>query len=201
MSTDAFARAVFPRLDAAEAAAEREQARARGYAAGHAEGFRTGRAAAAAAAAQAEAERSEREAERTRKVDMALAALQAAAAALSERMLSATAHTADRIVAQAVELAEVVLQAELSDAGASAAAALRRALAAADPDQIRVLRLEPHDLRVLEELDALPVGLAVTGDPTLQPGDAVAELEHGGWDARIGPALDRAREALRRDGT
>ncbi len=97
----------------------------------------------------------------------------------------------------AIDLAELIIAAELSDAGASAAAAARRALSATDAAAVRRLRLHPDDLRVLsaEAGDDIP-GLTLVPDETLTRGDAVAVLEHGVIDARVGTALDRARRAV-----
>ena len=196
MSTDAFAPASFPRLHAAAAAPEREQARLRGYADGHAEGYRAALAAAAVANAEADAARAEREAESARSVDDAVRALQAAARALAERERELTGAARAQVFARAVELAEVILGAELADGDASATAALRRATAAAGASEAHEIRLNPDDLAVLDRLGAPTAGLVLVPDVTLARGDAVVAREDGLVDARIGAALERARRAV-----
>lgn len=196
MSIDAFSPAVFPRLHGSGLNAERERARLRGYADGHAEGFRAGSAVAAVAHEQALAERVARDAEDARTLERAVAVLHAAARSLSDRERSLTAPTRTQVLERAVELAEIILAGELADAEASASASIRRAVSAVESEQVRELRLNPDDLRTLERLGALPTGFILTGDETLSRGDAVATLESGHIDARVGAALERARRAV-----
>ena len=196
MSTDAFAPASYPRLHPAATAPEREQARVRGYADGHAEGYRAALAAAAVANAAADAARAEREAELSRAVDDAVRALQAAARVLSERERELTEASRAQVFARAVELAELILGAELDDGDASATAALRRATASAGGAEPQEIRLNPDDVAVLDRLGAPTAGLVLVPDATLARGDAVVVQEDGLVDARIGAALDRARRAV-----
>ena len=196
MSTDAFSPAVYPRLHGEGLTAEREKAvfekaKVRGYAEGHAEGFRAGNAVAAAAQEQAEADRSAREARETQAVTDAAAAMHAAARSLADRERHLAA------VARALELAELIVAGELTDSDASALSAVRRAMAAVDPADVRELRLHADDIRTLERLDAVPSAFALSADETLERGDAVAMLERGFVDARIGSALERARRAVK----
>ncbi|MEJ1921889.1 FliH/SctL family protein [Microbacterium sp. KHB019] len=195
MSTEAFSPAVFPRLHGGGLAAEREQARVRGYADGHAAGFRAGNAAAEAALATAAAERLAQDVEAAQAAADAAAALHAAARSLAERERSLVAATQSQVLSRAVELAELILAGELTDADDSATAAVRRALAAVDSAQVRELRLHPEDIRTLQRLGTQPDGFALTADETLDRGDAFAALDHGFVDARIGSALERARAA------
>ncbi|WP_168443199.1 FliH/SctL family protein [Microbacterium sp. A20] len=196
MSTDAFSPVLFPRLDGRADGAEHARARMRGYAEGHAEGYRAGRAEAEAEQRVAAAEQAARDAAAAREMETAVSALHAAARSLGdrERELSAAAH--DEVLRCAIELAELIVGAELSDAGSSAAAAARRVLAAAEPAEIREVRLHPDDLRTLQTADAQLTAFALVADDTLERGDAVATLAHGHIDARIGSALERARRAL-----
>lgn len=196
MSTDAFAPASFPRLLPSSAQAERERERVRGYADGHAEGYRVAAAAAAAAQARADADRAAREAEQARAVEAAVGALRTATDALQRRAAALTAATQTQVFAHAAELAELILSAELAEGEASASAALRRAVAAADGEDVREVRLHPDDLRVLEGAGTCPVDLAFTADESLSRGDAIVTLEDGLVDARIRAALERARRAL-----
>lgn len=201
MSTDAFAPVLFPRLDGRADGAEHARARMRGYAEGHAEGFRTGLAEAESAQRVAAAEQAARDAAAAREVATAVSALQAAALSLGERERELTAAARDEVLRGAIELAELILVAELSDAGSSAAAAARRALAVADPADIREVRLHPDDLRTLQTAESDLTTFALVADDTLERGDAVAILAHGHIDARIGSALERARHALAEAGS
>lgn len=201
MSTDAFSPAVYPRLHGEGLTAEREKAvfekaKVRGYAEGHAEGFRAGNALAAAAQEQAEADRSVREAREAQAVADAVAAMHAAARSLADRERHLAAVAQSQVLARAVELAELIIAGELTDADTAALSAVRRAMAAVDPADVRELRLHPDDIRTLERLDAVPSAFALSADETLERGDAVAMLERGFVDARIGSALERARLAV-----
>lgn len=201
MSTDAFSPAVYPRLHGVGLMAEREKAefekaKVRGYAEGHAEGFRAGNAVAAAAQERAEADRSAREADEAREVADAVAAMHAAARSLADRERHLAAVTQSQVLARAVELAELIVAGELIDADASALSAVRRAMAAVDPADVRELRLHADDIRTLERLDAVSSAFALSADETLERGDAVAMLEYGFVDARVGSALERARRAV-----
>jgi flagellar assembly protein FliH len=168
----------------------------RGFADGHAEGFRAGLAEAEAAQRVAAAEQAVRDEAAARRVESAVSALHAAARSLGERERELTAAAQELVLGSAIELAELILVAELADAGASAAAAARRALADADPAEIREVRLHPDDLRTLEGSADELTGFTLVADDTLDRGDAVAILDHGRIDARVGSALERARLAL-----
>ena len=113
---------------------------------------------------------------------------------MRERELTSAAQ--EEVLRCAIELAELILAGELSDAGAAAGIAARRALAAATPEAIREVRLHPDDLRVLQDTEHDLSSFTLTADDTLDRGDAVAVLEHGRIDARIRTALERARTAL-----
>jgi flagellar assembly protein FliH len=196
MSADVFAPAVFPRLRDTALDAERDRARRRGYADGHAEGFRAAAEAASATAAEAEARRAAREAELRGAVAQAVATLQTAAAALTVRACELAATAQDRVHAHAVELAAVILAGELAVGETAATSAVRRALAAADDADVREVRLNAADLAVLERLGVQPEGVALVADDELARGDAVAILDDGFVDARIGAAVERARQAV-----
>lgn len=196
MSTDAFSPVPFPRLDGRGGGEEHARARMRGYADGHAEGFRAGRAEAEVAHRAAEEAEMARAAIVAGEIETAVAALQTAARSLGDRERELTAAAQDQVLRCAIELAELIIGGELSDAGASAAVAARRAIADTDPAEIREVRLHPDDLRTLRESASEPSGIALVADDTLDRGDAVATLAHGHIDARIASALDRARRAL-----
>jgi flagellar assembly protein FliH len=196
MSTESFSPVLFPRLDGREGGAEHARARMRGYADGHAEGFRAGAEEAAAAHRAAEEERAARDAAAARDVDAAIAALHAAARSLAVRERELTAAAEEQVLRCAVELAEQIVVGELSDSGAAAAAAARRALASAEPAEIREVRLHPDDLGTIQATGAELAGFALIADDDLDRGDAIAILEHGHIDARIARAFERARAAL-----
>lgn len=170
------------------------QAHAAGWSAGYAAGARAAAADADAArrALRAEHERAERE-RATQHAD-ALAGLQRAADALRAQRAPVLADVLDTLQAAALELAVALLGTELSDASAAARAALARVLAADDLPDALTVRLHPRDVAALD----LPedVDVRVVADPTLAPGDAVAEHADGYLDARLSAAVDRARTAL-----
>ena len=201
MSTDAFSPVLFPRLDGREDGAEHARERMRGYAEGHAEGFRAGIAEAEAARRVAESEQAVRDAVAARERASAAAALHAAARSLADREDELTSAGQDAVLRCAIELAELIVAGELTDAGAAAATAARRALTEADPADIRELRLHPDDLRTLQASGDAPSAFALVADDTLERGDAVATMDHGHIDARIRSALDRARAALTEAGS
>jgi flagellar assembly protein FliH len=196
MSADVFSPASFPRFRDADAEALRARERERGFADGHAEGFRAGVARAEAEAAQAADARAEADAALRRDVASAVAALQTAADRLTARAREVTAASERDLSARAVELAELILAAELSEPGIAAVAAMRRALAAHDADDVRAIRLSPDDVLALDPQGGLPEDIQVTADASLLPGDAIVVVDDGFVDARIGAALDRARRAV-----
>lgn len=200
MSTDPFAPAVFPRLIGSADGSERERARVRGYAEGHAEGFRAASAEVAETHRLADERRRAEDAVAARALDAAVAALHAAAASFAARERELTTAAESRVLEAAIELAEIILAAELTDPGASAAAAVRRALAEVDAAAIRELRVHPDDLHTLTRHDGAPMGLSLIADAELDRGDAIVVLEDGHIDARIAAGLDRARRALGGDG-
>lgn len=196
MSTETFAPVLFPRLDGRENGEQYAIARTRGYADGHAEGFRAGRAEAESEQRAADEARAASQAAEAQRIETAVAALHAAARSLGDRERELTAAGEDRVLRCAIELAELILVAELSEPGAAAAAAVRRAMTGAGTEAIREVRLNPDDLSTLQTSATEPAGIALVADDTLHRGDAVATLAHGHIDARIGSALERARRAL-----
>ncbi|MBF0689187.1 MAG: hypothetical protein IR158_15650 [Cellulomonas sp.] len=167
-----------------------------GWAAGYAAAARhAARQAAVDAAVEAERVRAEQERAEQRRAQehaAALAALETAARAVRAREEPVVEHLLDTVRHAALELAQVLLGAELSDASARARAALDRVLAVPDLPADLVVRLHPQDLDALPER---PDGLALVADPALEPGDAVAEHADGSVDARLRSALDRVRAA------
>ena len=199
MSTDAFRESVFPRLLGEGSERERDQARQRGYAAGHAEGFRIASAAVEETARRRAHEQSLRAAESEAALGRAVAAVDAAAARFAARIDEMAALEEQRILQRAVELAELIVAAELTDGGRAATSALRRAMTSIADHDVLEVRLHPADLEVLERSGTLPSGIPVRADDGLSPGDAILVVPDGVIDARVGEAFDRARSALRED--
>ncbi|MCU1473810.1 FliH/SctL family protein [Amnibacterium sp.] len=198
MSTSSsFAPLVFPEVATEVTGEIAERARVQGHAAGYAAGRRE-------AAAMLEQDRSVLRAEADRvlageivRVRSAAAALEAAAASLRAVAGSSNAVVDEAVLAAAVDIAELVLGRELADRPGSAVAAVRRALAAAGDAPVRLLRLHPDDLALVEEVAAAEhPSVRLVADAGLDRGDAVADLADGSVDARIGAALDRVRLAF-----
>ncbi|MDN4613418.1 FliH/SctL family protein [Leifsonia sp. F6_8S_P_1B] len=174
-----------------------EAARARGFAAGYAEGLRVAADEQAAWLARAE-ERRAREAEAAeQRVAQLLRALRAAAVEVGEATVPVLADAEETLIAAAFELATAVVGVALEDRVAAARAAVVRVLDAAAADGragiVATVRMHPADVAALagEEL-----GVHLVPDPALAPGDATGDLPDGWLDARIGAALERAKEAL-----
>lgn len=195
MSTDTFAPAVFPRLRDADAEELRAHSRLRGYADGHAAGYQAGLLQATEEAARVESAKAQSDAVARGETAAALNALRRAADALTARGHQLTGATEAEITARAIELAELIIAEALAEPDIAAVAAMRRALAAHDPLDIRAIRLSPADVRTLTERDALPEDITVFADDTLLPGDSIAVVDDGFVDARIAAALRRARQA------
>lgn len=176
-----------------------ERARARGYADGFAEGRRI---------ALDQAQEQQR-AEQRRMQDLIdsylhqrgslLSALQAAHSNLEDRVRDVGDLAAERIEALALELASVVLGAELSDPARSAAHALNRALAEMPLDRWTRVQLNPRDHETLEA-DAgaglILRGIEVASSSAVDPGGALIEIEDGAVDTRIGQAFARVAAVL-----
>ena len=177
---------------------------ASGYAAGWAQGLAAAaeeeRRVVAALLAQAQVERAALRAE----VDSALTGLHAAAEELRNRTTPQLDAVADAVAIAVVDLAEVVIGREIEDDGMRGLTALRRALDAAPTHADVVVRLNPEDLAVIDDVHG-PDGIrglaegqvTVLADARLAPGDAFAEFPGGLVDARTDTALARIRGQLR----
>lgn len=180
---------------------------ASGYSAGYSAGWSAGARAAAREAeaqkrrlAQEAAVRAQEQADAARQ---ALAVLAQAADSARRRTAPVVADAQDALAAGVVELAEALLGAELRDEDASARAALRRALAVGEDEEVVRVRLNPEDLAhlhaTLHHLPAdlqLPPGVELLPDPSLPRGDAMSELTEGFLDARLARAIARVKAAL-----
>jgi len=169
------------------------------YATGHLAGFTDGLRKATAAA---DVRRQEMEAEHAAvlrhaqaRTDRAVALLTGAVQAVRNAVLPVVGDAQDALIAAALDLAETIIGVELGDGALSARAALVRALADVPAGGTVTVKMNPADFTVLGESTSVP-GAVIMADPAMGRGDAVAEFEHGHLNARIGTALDRARQAL-----
>ena len=172
------------RTDAVRAAVGRAAAEAtrRGFRDGHDAGYRAG---------HNEGVRAARDETRA-----AVTALQAAATDMGQRVatdLDAAAHT---IAAAALQLAEAIIGRHIEAAADPGADALARALALA-PATPLIARLHPEDVALLDT-SLLPDDghVVITSDPTIERGGCVLEGGATTIDAQVGPALERARQAI-----
>jgi len=180
----------------------RAGALAAGYAEGWAQGQREARAAAQAAEAEVRAAAEEFANARAAALDRAVGAVLAAADQLSRQSVPVATELADLVLHGAVELAEALVGRALADSSEPGLDALRRVLALTPDTGTVTVRLNPEDLASL----GAPTGeYAVAGrivslypDPTLSPGDAVAEQGTTTIDARMAEAIARVRAELER---
>jgi flagellar assembly protein FliH len=178
----------------------RATARAQGYAAGWAEGMRQAADTAQAVADRVEAAAVQAGAEWAAQLEQAVTAVAAAARALEYRAAQPSAEVEELILRAAFTLTEALVGHELTVTGTPGEDAIGRALALVPLGRPVLVRLSPADHAIVaaagarREIDGRAVTLLA--DPTLQPGDAVAECDSTTVDARLGPALDRVRELL-----
>ncbi|OMH23523.1 hypothetical protein BKD30_11345 [Tersicoccus phoenicis] len=192
---------VFPRVAAPGADRTRTEGFTRGHAAGYAAGLRSAEVAARLSQERHEAEQRAQAAAARARLDAAAAALQAAAGQLRARTAPVLADWDARFADAVVDLAEALLGDHTRrDPFAAARAALTRAVAADDADDMVRVRLNPADVALLREsglaADLLPDGAALIADPLVAPGDALADYPAGTLDARLGTAVARVRTAL-----
>jgi flagellar assembly protein FliH len=193
----AFSAVRFPSLRDVNRPGVDEQSRAHGHAAGYTAGLRAAADDVDARILRLEAEHAALVRHGQEKVDHALALLAAAAAALHERTVPVLREAEDTLVATAVDLAEAILGHELSDTENSARSALGRAQGHGAADQPHSIRMNPHDLALIDAATRARAAVEFTADASLARGDAITEFPDGFLDARIGTALARAKAALR----
>ncbi|MCU1401718.1 MAG: hypothetical protein JWM70_42 [Microbacteriaceae bacterium] len=197
MSIDVtFSPANFPALRDAEQLRAETDAQNRGQSIGYAIGLRTAALELTAQRAAFDAEHRAMMQEGQERIDEAVALLAVAARALNDRAIPLQEQAQDTLVSSALELAEAVLEYELSDGHNSARTALARVLGHVDPATVVTVRMNPSDLVMLDRASLDGANVELTPDPHLQRGDAIADFAEGYLDARIGSALDRARAAL-----
>jgi flagellar assembly protein FliH len=180
----------------------RASALAAGYAEGWAQGQREARAATQAAEARAQAAAEEFTQARAAALDRAVGAVLAAADRLSQQSVPLAAELTDLILHGAVEVAEALVGRALADSPEPGLDALRRVMAVAPQTGTVTVRLHPDDLASLGAPDAnyTVAGRVVSlvADPTLSPGDAIAEQGSTTIEARMGEAIARVRAELGR---
>jgi len=104
----------------------------------------------------------------------------------------------DEAISLALELTEMILLREVASSDAPARDAIRRCFAQLEPGERATIRLSPSDFDALGVVDDLQLErtFELVSDPSIEPGDAVADLNSGSVDARIRTALDRVRQEL-----
>lgn len=182
----------------AQSPRDRSAGYAAGFAAGWAAGARQAAAAADVVAEQVAARRHAEEEQRRAAVEQVMRLLDDAVAGARTRTAPVLAAAERAMVDAAMQLAEAIIGAELSDAPTSARAAIARVMAQPLAEDVTTIRLSQRDLAVVraEGFGDLPAGIELVADPTLAPGDVVAAHPDGFIDGRIAAALQRAKEAV-----
>ncbi|NHC16025.1 FliH/SctL family protein [Motilibacter deserti] len=177
----------------------REAARSAGYAAGWAAGSQAAMAQVRAEAAHAAAVEASRVADREARFARAFTALEQAASDLERRAAAPAGEAAEAIAEAAFALAEAIVGRELATAAEPGVDAVRRALSMAPAGRPVTVWLSPEDAATLDgaALPFLDREITIVPDAGLMSGDAYAESDATSVDARIAPALARAKEILR----
>lgn len=204
MTDAAFTPLVPPRLGgsapAPDARAITEKARVRGYADGFAEGRRRAEQELAHARAELAARTAQHDADAREALRTALAAVDAVRSDLRARVAGLVAADVERVEELAIDLAEAILDVELSDAARSAAHAVRRAVAEAPVSTWVRVHLAERDAQTLRDGGASVMTEAeIVVSTDVDAGGAVVELADARVDTRLSSAFARAREALRID--
>jgi flagellar assembly protein FliH len=162
-----------------------------GKAVGYADGYQAGNERAAAAALDAAQERDTRLRE-------ALAALTTAAGDCNTRQAASIADMERTIVDAVFDLAQTLLGRELSVTRTPGRDALARALSMVRDHGNVTARLNPDDIETIGDLAELAPGRVITivPDASVEPAGCIVEAGAMRVDARLGPALERARKAL-----
>ncbi|WP_375387795.1 FliH/SctL family protein [uncultured Amnibacterium sp.] len=187
----------FPELVKDETPEVRERARVQGHAAGYAAGRKaaTETLASDRAALRAEADRAL--GVQIEGLRSALDAVGQAAAELNGQTTMAMEGTEEAVLSAAIEIAGMILgRAIAEDRDGAAVAALRRALDAAGPAPIRVVRMHPDDIELVRMIAEEQPGMQVLPDARIARGDAMVDLPDGVIDATITGAVERVRRAL-----
>ncbi len=187
----------YPELVKDETPEVRERARVQGHAAGYAAGRKAATETLATDRAQLRAEADRALGEQIDGLRSALDAVRQAAAELNAQTMTSLEGTEEAVLSAAIEIAGMILgRAIAEDHEGAAVAALRRALEAAGPAPIRVVRMHPDDLELVSMVGADEPGLQVIADHRVGRGDAMVDLPDGVVDASIASAVERVRRAL-----
>ena len=187
----------YPELVKDETPEVRERARVQGHAAGYAAGRKaaTETLTTDRAALRAEADRAL--GVQIEGLRSALDAVRQAADELNAQTAMSLEGTEEAVLSAALEIAGMILgRAITEDHEGAAVAALRRALEAAGPAPVRVVRMHPDDLELVAMVGADESGLQLLADPRVARGDAMVDLPDGVVDASIASAVERVRRAL-----
>lgn len=181
---------------------QRQAARALGYAEGWASGQRGAQAEIEAVRTTLEREHAHTLATARHEFEQALAALQSATRQLVTSTTPLLDEVADVVLAGSITLASAVLGAELATMDDTATPALRRVLAPLPTDARVTVRLHPTDharlLAALEDPTSFERHeVRLLSDPTLSPGDALADQAGSVVDGRLQAALARALDVIR----
>ncbi|GAB3604631.1 hypothetical protein GCM10027413_00400 [Conyzicola nivalis] len=195
-SETGFSTLSYPALRSVAGETRDDSARIAGHAAGYAAGLREAEERVAARIAELEAETAASIAHGRARIDLAVAVLDSAAAALDARTVPVLEAAGGALAEGALQIAEAVIGSEFADGAVAARSALHRALDSVDVGLVRTVRLNPTDLATLGPEVLAATGVTFTPDPTLARGDAVTEFPDGYLDARIGTAVARVKTAI-----
>ena len=176
------------------AADAREQGYRDGFALGRTEARAEVEAAAALEAAEARSVRRTTEQRQAEQHAAALAALESAAGQVRGLLEELTARIEEQATTLAFALVDTIMAREA--ATATPADVVRRVLQVLPGTPTATVRLHPSIVSTGVVQDLLALGLAVVGDESLAPADALVESDGSVVDLRIGAAMDRVREVL-----
>lgn len=187
----------FPELVKDETPEVMERARVQGHSAGYSAGRK-------AATETLSNDRAALRAEADRALGVQIDGLRSALEAVRRSAAELNAHTAmslegteEAVLSAAIEIAGMILGRAISeDREGAAVAALRRALDAAGPAPVRVVRMHPADLELVQMIGSEEQGLELRADPRIARGDAMVDLPDGVIDACLSSAVERVRRAL-----
>ena len=129
----------------------------------------------------------------------AVQALEAAAADLRAREVTALHEVADQTALLSLLIAEQILQRDVAQQADPGQDAIRRVLGDLPDDGPLQIHLSPDDLETLGEIDTLFVGreFSVLPDQAVASGSVVVRCNATTIDGNITTALERARQQLR----
>jgi flagellar assembly protein FliH len=188
--------------DSAAVERAKQQGRTAGYAEGWAQGQREAAAVADEATGRARAAEQAHEQRRRAALAQAINALGRAITTLENQLMPTFAELQEVLLTHAFELAEAIVGRTLDDPERRGADAIRRAMAAVPESGDIIVSLHPDDHRTLvgqgeTDFDYEGRRVRLRSDPSLQPGDAIAESGAATIDATVAGAVARARDALR----